>query len=357
MATLGFIGASGTVGRTVIKQLLATDNEIQVIALTRRADAELELLERCQVLKGGVFSKQDLDTLASNSDIMINLAARNPEGDEKDWQNRDDFFLLNSLGAGLVAAVAQQHQVPLIHFSSVAVYETGDYQSGFEMTEQYDLPAGENTQAFYQVELAYLDKLVSAMQTNIDDDPYASYLSFIKQREVPEDASIYGLSKLVGERLVLKTNDNVCCIRMCDAYGPGHESRGVIVDHLHGLMNDKTVGVDFDFRKRVYYLYIDDITHLLLALIQRAKDSSFKAIRVINFCGEKVDEPEFKVLLEQLAVQQELSRDINVLTHDTEQYDRAYSDQLFSEQFSDFNKTSLSVGLPSTFAAMQSLSD
>jgi len=357
MTTFGFIGASGAVGRTVIKQLLATDDQIKVITLLRRSDTELEALERCQVLKGGIFSKSDLDMLASKSDVMINLAARNPEGDEKDWRNRDDFFLLNGLGAGLAAMVAQQHQVPLIHFSSVAVYETGDYQSGFEMTEQYDLPAGEEIQHFYHSELDYLAHLLTSIDANSNDDLQTQYLSYIKQRSVPEDASIYGLSKLVGERLVLKVNNNVCCIRMSDAYGPGHESRGVIVDHLLDLIKTKKVGVNFDFRKRVYYLYIDDITKLLLTLTQRANNGSYDAIRVINFCGENVHESQFKVLLEQLAEQQNLSCDIKVLAHHTKQYDRAYSDALFSEQFTGFDKTSLVVGLPNTLVAMQSLSN
>ena len=82
MTILGIVGAGGTVGRVLTKQLLAADKSLHVVALLRRADPELAQLPRCDVVEGGLFDCSALELTLKNSDLVINLAARNPGGDE-----------------------------------------------------------------------------------------------------------------------------------------------------------------------------------------------------------------------------------------------------------------------------------
>ena len=126
----GIVGASGTLGRVVVRHLLKCNAGNSVNALVRRPDERLGGLARCHLATGGIFDAGGIDELARNSDVVVNLAAKNPGSPGEDDANFRDFYAINALGAGVVAAASRRWHRPLIHFSSVAVYETGESGEG-----------------------------------------------------------------------------------------------------------------------------------------------------------------------------------------------------------------------------------
>ena len=102
----GVVGASGTLGQVVVRQLLARSTSGSVNALVRKPDRSLAALDRCEIFVGGIFDDDQLENFVKASDVVINFAARNPVGNAEDRQNCRDFFDVNGIGAATVAAVA-----------------------------------------------------------------------------------------------------------------------------------------------------------------------------------------------------------------------------------------------------------
>lgn len=354
MTRISVVGAAGAVGRTVVKQLLAADETIRVVALLRRYDAEFAGWDRCNVIEGGVFDSGALERTASTSDLMINLAARNPGGLASDWKARNEFFLVNGLGAGLVAAAAERHQMPLVHFSTVSVYETAAYVPGRLMAENEALPAcGEKEEEFFERALAFLSGCVGSERESSPGNALLNdFKKFLDTQVWPDSTPVYGLSKLLGETLTLNTCTRICCIRMSDVYGPGHESRGIVINHLTPLAERIPLFVDLGPRTSVYLLYIDDVTQLLRLLTERLQSTEHKLPRVMNFCGERIDSTAMCSHLIRLCSACRLQNAIGFLPRTGPHFDRRYSEDVFDQCFPDFDKTACPVGLRRTYDAL-----
>ena len=166
MTVLAIFGAAGTIGRVLISQLLAADESLHIVAVSRRADSAFAGLPRCEPIQGDVLDRDSLDRVVRSAGLVVNLAARNPVGVDQDWAARQDFFLVNALGAGLVAASAQRHGVPLIHFSTVSVYETAEYSGARLLSEEEEMPRiGKQIADFHDQSLEILAKLVANRQS------------------------------------------------------------------------------------------------------------------------------------------------------------------------------------------------
>ena len=358
MRTLGIVGASGAVGRAVVAQLLACDESLQIVALLRKADAELAEMDRCDVIDGGVFDSCALERAVKNCDVIVNLAARNPVGPEEDWAAREDFFLLNVLGAGLVAGAAQRHRLPVIHFSTVAIYEAGAYVAGRPMTEKDSIPCSvEGTFESYDRMLKVLSRRIMANRTHASTESLVNeFKEIMVECPYPRSTPIYGLSKLVGETLVLDTCSKVCCIRMSDVYGPSHESRGVIIDHLKQLSRPNSLSVDLGPRKGIYFIFIDDVARFLRLLVDRLLSGGDYLPRVINFCGERVDSAGMRSHLREVCAARRIGCAIEIVSPESPQIDRRYSSDVFRRSFPEFEKTDFGAGLNATVDALSGVS-
>ena len=354
MTRISVVGAAGAVGRTIVKQFLAADPSVQVVALLRQHDTELALWDRCNVIAGGLFDPFALEQAAKGSDLMINLAARNPGGDASDWKARVDFFRVNGLGAGLVAAAAERHKCPLVHFSTVSVYETAADAPARCLSEKETMPCrGEDEDGFFERALAYLSEHVPlGSSRSARDSVGTEFKSFLDAQKCPDSIPVYGLSKLLGEVLVLKTCKRVCCIRMSDVYGPGHESRGVVVDHLERLSEHGPLSVDLGPRSGVYFIYIDDVARLLRQLVARLRSEWHSPPRVTNFCGERIDNTTMREHLIRLCCERGLRPEIQIARRTVPAFDRRYSEDLFDRHFPAFDKTPFSTGLRRAFDAL-----
>ena len=338
----------------VTKQLLSADKSLQVLALLRGPVPELARLRRCHVVEGDLFDHGPLEQTIRSSDLVVNLAARNPGGEEEDWSAREEFFLLNALGAGLVAAKAEKYRLPLIHFSTVSVYETAAYVAGRQMTESDSMPClGQEIGEFYERVLDYLAGRVTAADSLADNNSLRmGFKKHLAAQSYPRSTPIYGMSKLIGESLSLAVNGRTCSIRMSDVYGPGHESRGVIIEHLLQILHSATAIVDFGVRKCVYLLYIDDIRRLLAALVYRLLSNESGLPGILNFCGVRIDSTSMRSHLEKLCRARRLSLGVQASPLVRSQFDRRYSRVILDQFMPAFELTDFSTGLDKTFDAL-----
>ena len=354
MTALSIVGAAGSVGRPIIKYILDHDSSLRTFALLRRPDAELARLDRCEVVEGGIFDQRALERVVKDCDLVINLAARNPTSVDEDWASREDFFLLNGLGAGLVAEAAQRHQRPLIHFSTVSVYETAAYAAGHRMTESERMPClGMEIADFYERTLRLLSERiaeqVSRFRTDLLADDFKQHLA---QQSYPASTPIYGLSKLIGETLALQLCQSVCSVRMSDVYGPGHESRGLVIDHLNQLRFSNTATVDLSPRTGVYLVFVDDVARFLGLLVDRLLSNDATVPRILNFCGERIDRAAMRSHLQDICDTRRLSCNVDTVAPTMPQFDRCYSSEVVDRRFPAFDKTDFGSGIQISFKAL-----
>ncbi len=348
MTTIGIIGASGTLGRVAVKSLLEANDDLEIRALVRRDDEDLAAVERCSLDTGGIFDFDALNALCERCDVVVNLAARNPKGQAKDLEDLDSFLLTNSLGAPAVARAAARFGTPLIHFSTVAVYETGKYKEAEFLTEGEPLPAGDElVGSYFRESVDFVDSLLRGDARDV----VGKWRVWCGSHPYPRQCSVYGLTKLIGEQAVLRLSDSVCCVRMSDAYGPGHESRGVITDHLAALKDDASINVNLDFRATASFICIDDIIRFISVLAAKMADGE-PVPEVVNLVGPCLDENTLCDALKGLANEVALNRSFSTTGDRPGRFDRRYSTQVFSTSFPDCRVTPIDRGLMKTWTAL-----
>lgn len=344
----GIVGASGTLGRVLVHHLLKSNAANSVNALVRRPDEQLQGLAGCRLTTGGLFDAGRVDELARNSDVIVNLAARNPGSPEEDAVGLHDFYAINALGAGIVAAAGHRWRKPLIHFSSVAVYETGQSGEGVFQKESDVLPTrGTAMRGFHDSMVGYLESQLASNPAGKDIGS-SVIQRFLENAAYPAGAPLYGLSKLVGETLAGRLTDQNCAIRMSDVYGPGHESRGVVTDHLNVLRDDDRVVVDFDFRSSACFVYIGDVCRLITDIAAKAARAE-RLPKIVNFCGPRLSEADFRQSLVDLAERHGLRKPVSLSHSDRPKVDRRYSGEVFGRDFASFAMTAFADGLEATW--------
>ena len=123
MATFAVTGATGFIGRALVRQL--TERGHTVRALSRQANLALD--GRTHVIPGTLEDKTSLDQLVSRADGVIHLAGATAAHD------RPNYFTTNAAGTTrlLDAIEAKSEGIPFIHISSLAAREPdlSDYAS------------------------------------------------------------------------------------------------------------------------------------------------------------------------------------------------------------------------------------
>lgn len=348
MTTLGMIGAAGTLGRVAVRKLLQRDPNLSVLGLVRRSDDELQQLARCSLSAAGLFNDQALAELFAETDVVVNVAARNPTTPTADHAARDEFYAVNALGAAVVARAAAASGTPLLHFSSVAVYECASYRPAAALPEDEPMPGGPAALQDYYDWAVNLVNTTCAVADDMDS-AVAGFRAAVRERHHDVAIPVYGLSKLIGERACLNTLRPVCCPRLSDVYGPGHESRGVVTDHLRALSSSDVVHVDLGFRSRVAFLYIDDVVDFI-SQCARGLAAGEQLPRVVNLPGTLVSRKQFCKHLRQLAA---ASGDAKVrLAPPADQtFDRRYRDDRLRRRFPNLRRTPLAEGLENTWSS------
>ena len=345
----GIVGASGTLGRVTARQLLQADENTHVNALIRRPDADLESLDGCVTYQGGIFDDDQLARFVDDSDVVVNLAAVNPAGDDEDRRIFRDFFLVNGVGAAAVAAACSRQRRPLLHFSSVAVYETNVGPADEVARESDPLPVGDAALC------EYFERSLEAIAAQFEshNGPTTDALNpFVEEMSLPGVMPVYGATKLLGETLARRFAEKICVVRMSDVYGPGHESRGVVTDHLNALRSGGPVVVDFGFRSSACFVFIDDVSQLISAGVERLAGSG-QVPEIVNFVGERQDEASFAQVLTSLRASKGQTITPQASTDSSVKADRRYDGTTLKRFFTDFKATPFGHGMRLTWEKLQ----
>ena len=343
----GIIGATGTLGRVLVRTLTEDDNN-EIIALVRRANADLGPKTQECVAPNGAFDSEQLGQVVENADVVINLAARNPGGQDVDLRHLDEFLTANAHSPALVAAECAAKNKPLLQFSTVAVYETHAYKEGRELDENSTLPSlDEESTRYFEEAVARVRESVANRQSP------AESLARLSSLQYPQHASVYGLSKLIGERIVVQGPVRSCCVRLSDVFGPGHESRGVVIDHLRAAQGPSdTPDVDLGFRTTAYLIDIQDVMTATRALATKLHAGD-PLPPIVNLVGHCLDEPKLAAALER-ACRARLpdGRSFAVRPPQEEKFDRRYASKVLGEVLPQFALTPFDASLRRTWDAL-----
>ncbi len=351
---IGVVGASGTLGRVLVKKLATPEFGHDVACLLRRPDDQLERLATGIVSPDGVMSRDAVRQLANGRDVVINLAARNPAGQPQDLKSVPDFMAANAVGPALVADACASNDTPLLHFSSVAVYETAAYAEAVELDEAVELPSLDRASVDYFEQARILVERIIATDVH-ETSAMTSTAEYeaLTALPYPSQASVYGLSKLIGERAVVDSAARSCCVRLSDVFGPGHESRGVIVDHLRALASSPAdVTVNLDFRETAYFIMIDDALSAAVMLAEKlARHDQLPGI--LNLAGHRFDEPSLLKALARLPSEPSTEAPtLRVAPAKQRKFDRRYDPALLQKTLPDFALTNFDESLARTWRAL-----
>lgn len=250
MSAIGVTGSDGTLGKALIRHLAARG--ARVLALSR--ERPFGLGPFVEHLPGDIRDPSALEVLAERSDGVIHLAGRNPGDDEaEDRQDLPDFLQVNALSTALLAALLGARGKRLVLASSVAVYELGIAGRRLR-SENEALPGDVDAQAWIRDALKALPQGPSVVT------------AFALASPPPEGAPAFALSKLLAERAAERCSDRVI-LRLGDAYGPGHEPRGIIGAALDLLVKGRAARLDFGRRAEVSFTYMGDALRALAAAV------------------------------------------------------------------------------------------
>jgi UDP-glucose 4-epimerase len=100
----------------------------------------------------------------------------------------------------------------------------------------------------------------------------------MREDEAPAPTTVYGISKLAGEQLVLQSGLHGVVLRYFFVYGPGQARgtgyRSVIVKNAERLLHGQTATVHGDGCQALDYVFIDDVIAATLQAAERAPSGS-----------------------------------------------------------------------------------
>ena len=127
-------GANGFIGSAFSKAILAMDQDVLGIARSDNGFLENEVLDckKFNLLKIDL-SKENLDQLDEDIDVIVNLASQQPNNNNVDWK---DFYRSNVQVIKNICKFANNRNIKqVISVSSTAVLQTDNYEQYHEHTK------------------------------------------------------------------------------------------------------------------------------------------------------------------------------------------------------------------------------
>ncbi|MFQ5859529.1 MAG: NAD-dependent epimerase/dehydratase family protein, partial [Anaerolineae bacterium] len=343
---LGVTGATGAIGDTLVRHL-ATKPHIRVLALVRRQPRFAG--PTIQTVFGDLFDQGALEKLIAESDVVLHLAARNPQMEPQDRKEQISFFATNSVGAANIAWLAQKHQKPVVFTSSVSVYELSGHTRGV-FREEERLPSRLATRQWTEGAEAFFAQITTEWMAGRIRDPAQEISRFLENFPPPENESTYALSKFLGEPWIARMREGIV-LRLSDVYGPGHESRGIIPSCLAALLRNEKVTIDFGPRELVSFIYMGDVLRALLA----AATAYLLAVPPIINIASPASVPETVLAdhLKQISAEGGFSSPISVKRRVTAENSRSFATDKMKHYLGLQEPVSLLEGLRKTLCYLQ----
>ena len=274
---VGITGATGAVGHQFIKALQESlGQEAPIHALVLEEDPHVDRIAGTQRIPGDLLHVDALKRLAQESDVIFHLAGwafiQLPEG-----KGEADVLLVNSLGSCLVAQVAGHYGRRLVMTSTDFVYALDQRPLGEDPLDEY-LVVSPEVSAWLSTAEQSFDHYGSLMLENQNTgSPLEFIQGFLADHPLPPEIhsgqpKIYALSKLLAERLILKSHARAIILRPSHIYGPGDEKMVRGVDRvLHSQMDKKPPTPEIE-EGMMYATYIGDAVKIFIAAAAQVPD-------------------------------------------------------------------------------------
>ncbi|MFW6139867.1 MAG: NAD-dependent epimerase/dehydratase family protein [Acidobacteriota bacterium] len=220
-------GASGFIGRALVKELIHRKDKVSVFLHTRRIPEE----NLCETYRGDICDSDKLRTAMKNMDVVFHLAASMGAS-----QNSErEFFRINKGGTKAVLKAAKETGVKkCIHFSSAGVLGSVKKNKG------------------------------------------------VKEDYPPNPISVYDRSKLAGERTAIafsKQGMDIVVVRPGWVYGPGDKRTFKLIE---AISNKKFI---FVTGKKTFQtpVYIHDLVNAALLCMEKGQKGE-----IYHLAGDEV---------------------------------------------------------------------
>ncbi len=231
MKNILITGGAGFIGINLINKLKSKNN-IYIVDLPKKINKNLKFLKNCKLIKKDISDKKTFEKFPKvKFDRVYHLAAKTSirMGEE----NPDDCFKTNINGTKNLYEWCKIYKPKkLIFSSSMAVYG----------------PSSKN----------------------------------IREDDNCEPISFYGMSKLIGERILLKLIDykiKVIIFRLFNVYGPGQNFdnmiQGMLSIYLAQILKNKKVYVTGSLNRARDFIFIDDVINALISTKKKLDNNIF----------------------------------------------------------------------------------
>ncbi|MBU4313066.1 MAG: ROK family protein, partial [Candidatus Omnitrophica bacterium] len=276
---IGITGGSGSIGSQFIKWLL-NRRDAYIDVLVRRLDERSR--KRISISDSRVTARQAslldisaLEQLVINNDVIFHLAAWSKSGTDV---SMEEALLTNCMSTAFLAQLVKKYDKRLVFTSSTAAYRLSEKRMGNLKEDELVLP--ENVEHFVIKAVEefrqYAEKAVT--EAMIDQDEITLFIQrFLRHNPIPKDVDLYGLTKIIGERLVLWHKDSIS-FRLADVYGPGDDTGRRIPSIFSSILQSKSQFQLKDDAKQ--FIYIDDVLKVLEAAVEIKLEDSNEVINI-----------------------------------------------------------------------------
>ena len=278
MLRVGLTGATGAIGQHFLEHLSKKGN-LEIVALVRRRPSYES--SNVRLILADILNIAALKTFVETSDVIVHLAARNPQTSAQDTEEMASFFAVNSLATAALAKLTQEYQKCLIHVSTVSVYELSRRKRG-TFSEEEPLPGREKTGAWIDGIHRNFEGVVNAWVDGRLDNPLQDIEAILAATPPPIDESVYALSKYLGETWVSELRDSVI-LRLSNVYGSDDEnSSRVIPTAMKAIREGNIFLLDFGLSEKFSFLYIGDVAKAFESCMEKATSTLPKIINVAS---------------------------------------------------------------------------
>lgn len=344
MLRVGLTGATGAIGQHFLEHLSKKDN-LEIVTLVRRRPSCEN--SNIRLIFADILDITALKTFVETSDVIVHLAAKNPQTSAQDTEEMASFFAVNSLATAALAKLTQEYQKCLIYVSTVSVYELSRRKRG-TFSEEEPLPGREKTGAWIDDIHRNFEGVVNVWIDGKLDNPLRGIEAILAATPPPIDESVYALSKYLGETWVSELRNSVI-LRLSNVYGSDDEdSSRVIPKAIKAMREGNIFLLDFGLAKNFSFVYIGDVAKALESCMEKDASTLPKIINVASPLSS--DEIILVQHFRDISSEMGIPCTLEVQRTAASQESRIYSTELMEQCLGIKNPVSLSDGLKKMFS-------